>query len=141
MRLKLFSEPEIEYLKRQRLARMATVSSKGQPDVVPVGFEFDGKYFWVGSHSQGIFHRTRKYHNVRNGNKLVALTIDDLESINPWKPRGIKVYGTAEVMEHAGQFGPGRYIRITPRISWAWGIRGLKVKKGEFRLETVHDST
>ena len=136
----MFSKPEVEYLKTQRLARIATVSSKGQPDVVPVGLEFDGrKYFWVGSHSQEIFHRTRKYLNVRNGNKLVALTIDDMESITPWKPRAVKVYGTAEVMEHNGQFGPGKYLRITPRISWAWGIKGLDVKEGDFRVRTVHD--
>ncbi len=51
----MFSEPEVEYLKSQRLARIATVSSKGQPDVVPVAFEFDGKYFYVGSHSQAFF--------------------------------------------------------------------------------------
>ncbi|HEX9196809.1 MAG TPA: pyridoxamine 5'-phosphate oxidase family protein [Candidatus Bathyarchaeia archaeon] len=42
-------------MKSQRLARIATVSNKGQPDVVPVGFEFDGQYFWVGSHSRDIF--------------------------------------------------------------------------------------
>src|SRR2546421_13089392 len=89
---RVFSEAETQYLKSQRLARIATVSSKGQPDVVPVGFEFDGKYFWVGSHSQEIFHRTLKYHNVKNGNRLVALTIDDLESIDPWKPRGSSKY-------------------------------------------------
>jgi pyridoxamine 5'-phosphate oxidase family protein len=70
----MFSEAKTQYLKSQRLARIATVSRDGQPDVVPVGFEFDGKYFWVGSHSQDIFHQTLKYHNVKNGNKLVALT-------------------------------------------------------------------
>src|SRR6266853_1582544 len=105
------SEGETQYLKSQRLARIATVSTKGQPDVVPVGFEFDGKYFWVGSHNQDIFHRTLKYHNVKNGNKLVALTIDDLESIEPWKPRLIKVYGIADVLDHQGRFGPGKYLR------------------------------
>src|SRR5207253_3615910 len=88
--------------------------------VVPVEFEFDGKYFWVGSHTQEIFHRTLKYHNVKNGNKLVALTIDDLESIDPWKPRVIKVYGTAEVLDHQGRFGPGKYLRVTPKTSWSF---------------------
>ena len=135
----MFSKTEVQYLKTQHLARIGTVSGKGQPDVVPVGFEFDGTYFWIGSHSQEIFHRTRKYLNVRNGNKLVALAIDDMESITPWKPRGVKVYGTAEAMEHDGQFGPGKYLRITPGISWAWGIEGLDVKEGDFRLKTVHD--
>src|SRR5207247_4370341 len=98
----MFSKAKIQYCKSQPLARIATVSSKGQPDVVPVGFEFDGKYFWVGSHSQDIFHRTLKYHNVKNGNKLVALTIDDLQSIDLWKPRPIKAYGTADVVDHQG---------------------------------------
>jgi pyridoxamine 5'-phosphate oxidase family protein len=45
----IFSHKEVEYLKSQRLASIATasVSSKEedrsiQPDVVPVGFDFDG---------------------------------------------------------------------------------------------------
>lgn len=135
----MFSKPEVDYLKTQHLARIATVSSKGQPDVATVAFEFDDKYFWVGSHNQEFFHRTRKHLNVKGGNKLVALTIDDMESITPWKPRGVKVYGTAEVIERNGQFGPGKYLRITPRISWAWGMKGLAVKEGELRLKTVHD--
>ncbi|MGP8124442.1 MAG: PPOX class F420-dependent oxidoreductase [Nitrososphaerales archaeon] len=134
----MFSEPEMRYLKTQHLARIATVSSKGQPDVVPVGLEFDSKYLWVGSHSQEIFHRTLKYLNVKKGNRLVALTVDDMESIDPWKPRGIKIHGSADVVEHKGQFGPGKYLRITPKVSWAWGIKGLKPKPGEFRVKTLH---
>lgn len=135
----MFSEPETDYLKSQNLARIATISKKGQPDLVPVGFEFDGKYFWIGSHNQEIFHRTLKYHNVNNGNKKVALVIDDLESVDPWRPRMIKVYGEGEIMQHEGQFGPGEYIRVTPKISWSMGIKGLKVQEGSFRLKTVHN--
>ena len=51
----LFTEKEIEYIKSQRLARIATSSSVSpsdiancQPDVAPVGFDFDGEYFYVG---------------------------------------------------------------------------------------------
>ena len=135
-----YSAPEIEYLKSQRLARIATVSRDGQPDVVPVGFEFDGKYFYVGSHSQGVFFRTRKYKSVRDGSKRVGLVVDDLESVDPWKPRGIKVVGTAEVVEHNGMFGPGKYLRITPRFSWSWGISGLKTDKGKWSHKTVHSA-
>ena len=135
----MFSEPEVEYLKTQRLARIATVSPTGQPDVVPVAFEFDGKFFYVGSHSQDIFHRTRKYKNVRDGNRMVALTIDDMESIDPWRPRAVKVYGSAEITEHDGIFGPGKYLRITPKISWSWGIHGLKAKEGQWIVKTVHE--
>ncbi len=134
----MFSEPEIEYLKSQRLARIATVSSKGQPDVVPVAFEFDGKYFYVGSHSQDIFHRTLKYKNVKNGNNLVALTIDDLESIDPWRPRALKVYGTAEIVKREGRFGAGNYLRITPKTSWSFGLKGASKVEGWNRVRTVH---
>ena len=42
-----FSQKEKDYLGLQRLARIATASSRGegsiQPDVVPVGFDFDGE--------------------------------------------------------------------------------------------------
>ena len=133
-----YSAPELEYLKSQRLARIATVSKYGQPDVVPVAFEFDGKYFYVGSHSQGIFLRTRKYRSVKEGNTRVGLVVDDLESVEPWKPRGMKVVGTAEVVERDGMFGHGKYLRITPKTSWSWGITGLRVDKGEWSRKTDH---
>jgi len=118
----LFSEAETNYLKSQRLARIATASVSGTPEVSPVGFEFDGKYFWIGSHSQEIFLRTRRYRNITSGNRKVSIVIDDLASVTPWKPRGIKVSGTAEVMEHVGIFGPGKYLRVTPRVTVSWGI-------------------
>jgi hypothetical protein len=37
-----FTDEEIGYLRSQRLARIATVSPEGQPDVMPVGYQFDG---------------------------------------------------------------------------------------------------
>jgi pyridoxamine 5'-phosphate oxidase family protein len=135
----IYSEPEIRYLKSQHLARIATATRQGKPDVSPVGFEFDGMHFFIGSHSQDIFLSTRKYKNVRDGNKQVALVIDDLESIQPWKPRGMKINGTAEVEEHNGMFGPGKYLKITPSVTWSWGIEGLQQsKEGEFYVKTVH---
>ena len=137
----MFSEAEINYLKSQVLVRIATVSKSGQPDVVPVGLEFDGKFFWVGSHGQDIFLRTHKYKNVKNGNKKVSLTVDDLESVDPWKPRCIKVNGTAEVEDHQGQFGPGKYLKIVPKVSWSLGIEGVEIPAGQFFKKTVHSET
>lgn len=118
----MLSDAEVGYLKSQRLARIATVSAKGVPEVSPVGFEFDGQYFWIGSHSQDIFPRTRRYRNIAGGNTRVSIVVDDLVSVDPWRPRGIKVNGTAEVMEHNGIFGPGKYLRIRPKVSVSWGI-------------------
>jgi pyridoxamine 5'-phosphate oxidase family protein len=125
----LFSDAETAYLKTQRLARVATASSRGVPEVSPVGFEFDGKYFWIGSHSQEIFPTTRRYRNITGGNPSVSLVIDDLASVDPWRPRGIKVSGKAEMMQHKGMFGEGRYFRITPRVTVSWGIEPPKAGK------------
>jgi pyridoxamine 5'-phosphate oxidase family protein len=122
----MFSAAEIDYLKSQRLARVATASAKGVPEVSPVGFEFDGRYIWIGSHSQDIFTRTRRYRNITGGNGRVSVVIDDLLSVSPWRPRGIKVSGMAEVLEHDGIFGKGKYIRVTPRVSVSWGIEPPK---------------
>jgi hypothetical protein len=48
----IFSQKEIEYLKSQRLARIVTAASiqeerSVRPDVVPIGFDFDGEYLYV----------------------------------------------------------------------------------------------
>jgi len=122
----MLSAQEIQYLKGQRLARIATASPKGVPEVSPVGFEFDGEYFYVGSHDQSIFFKTRRYRNISAGNNKVSLVIDDLESVNPWRPRGIKVRGTAEIVERQGMFGKGSYLRVTPRVSISWGLEPVK---------------
>jgi hypothetical protein len=39
-----------------------------------------------------------------------------------WQARGTRIYGSAELVEREGRFGPGVYMRITPTISWSWGI-------------------
>jgi pyridoxamine 5'-phosphate oxidase family protein len=108
-----FTEDEVAYLKSQPLARLATVDADGQPDVVPVGFEFDGTYFYIGGRAP---ERTRKFLNVKAGQAKVALVVDDLVSTDPWTPRFLRVYGTADLTERPGQFGSGPYLRITPEI-------------------------
>jgi pyridoxamine 5'-phosphate oxidase family protein len=122
----MFTDQEIAYLKSQHLARVATVSNDGQPDVTPVGFEFDGEFFYVGGRDMT---RTRKYRNIKSGNPLVALVVDDVTSHNPWNPRGIRIYGAADLVERQGYAGPGIYLRIKPEISWSWNIESPQVHK------------
>ncbi len=57
----MFTEGERAYLKEQQLARIATTSKSSQPDEAPVGFDFDGEYFYVGSTNQ---LNTNKYKNI-----------------------------------------------------------------------------
>jgi pyridoxamine 5'-phosphate oxidase family protein len=140
-----FSEKEIEYLKSQRLARIATASvsseeeEKGsiQPDVVPVGFDFDREYFYVGG--MNILKST-KYKNILKNNK-VAIVIDDLKSVDPWDPRGIKIYGTADVVNRQGGYMEGtghsnpQYIRISPKKKWSWGVDEPIFVEGRFNVK------
>jgi pyridoxamine 5'-phosphate oxidase family protein len=133
-----FTEDEVAYLKSQPLARLATVDADGQPDVAPVGFEFDGTYFYVGGRAP---ERTRKFLNVKAGQVKVALVVDDLVSTDPWTPRFLRVYGTAELTERPGRFGSGPYMRITPEISWSWNLGGRPYGDDAFQAgpqRTVH---
>src|SRR5918998_2414350 len=128
----IFSETEIEYVKSQHLTRIATasVSSKEgeegsiQPDVVPVGFDFDGDYFYVSGMN---LLKSTKYKNVQK-NPRVALVVDDLKSVNPWEPRGIRIYGIADIVTRQDGYmqqtdhPSATYIRIKPLKKWSWGI-------------------
>ncbi len=133
---RMFTENEQAYLKSQRLARIATVGPDGQPDASPVGFEFDGAVFYVGGRDLA---RTRKYKHVQAGHDRVALIVDDLLSVSPWQPRGVRIYGTADLVERAGHLGPGVYLRITPQVSWSWGLDEPSMASGRpGPRKTVH---
>jgi pyridoxamine 5'-phosphate oxidase family protein len=119
-----FTAEEIAYLRSQPIARVATLSADGQPDVVPLAFEFDGTFFWVGGSGAAV-NDTRKFRNVRAGNQKVALVIDDLVSFDPFIARSVRIYGRADQpIERVGMVGPGIYLRITPTISWSWNMAG-----------------
>ncbi|HEU5431627.1 MAG TPA: PPOX class F420-dependent oxidoreductase [Thermomicrobiales bacterium] len=115
----MFDDLERDYVAGQRLARLATVAANGQPDADAVGFEFDGERFFIGGRR---LPESRKFKNVAAGNDLVALIFDDYASLDPWRPRGVKVHGTAEIVQRDGRFGPGEYLAITPTVSWSWGL-------------------
>jgi pyridoxamine 5'-phosphate oxidase family protein len=131
-----FSEEEKEYLHAQQLARLATVSGEGQPDVVPVGFEFDGSDFYVGGLD---LPSTRKYRNVTAGNELVALVVDDLVTMSPWTPRFVRVYGNASLVQRDDE--SAQTLKITPTVSWSWNLEGRGFPEaGNFKArKSVHD--
>jgi pyridoxamine 5'-phosphate oxidase family protein len=134
-----FTDEEVAYLRSQRLARIATVAPDGQPDVAPVGYEYDGTHLYVGGLDPV---KTRKFRNVQAGNAKVALVIDDLVSAEPWTPRFLRIYGTAELVDRQGQFGPALYMRITPTISWSWNLDGRPFTHDRevVVLRTVHQA-
>ena len=128
----MFTDKEKEYIESQHLARLATVAENGQPDASPVGFHFDGESFFIGGMNNPA---TRKYKNVAAGNTLVALVLDDIVSFDPWTTRGLRVYGTAEIVDREGGYaGSGSYLKISPTTSWSWGVEGPVFVDGKFQV-------
>lgn len=122
----MFSSDECAYLHSQPVARLATLGEESQPDVVPVTFELDevDRVIWIGGPGAS-FLETRKVHNIRAGREKVALVVDDMQSIDPFIARGIRVYGEANgPIERIGFVGPGFYLRVRPKLSWSWNLDG-----------------
>jgi pyridoxamine 5'-phosphate oxidase family protein len=116
-----FRDEEIAYLQSQPIARLATVNADGQPDVVPVAFELDGPYIWVGGVGPDVA-RTRKLRNIGAGRSKVSLVIDDLVSMEPFIARALRVYGDAEpLVERVGMVGQGS-TAASPRRCRGAGI-------------------
>jgi pyridoxamine 5'-phosphate oxidase family protein len=139
----IFTQKEIEYLKSQRLARIATAPASteqegsAQPDVVPVGFDFDGEYLYVGGMN---LLKSAKFRNISKNSK-VAIVVDDLKSIDPWNPRGIRIYGTADIVKRQGGYMENtdhpnpKYIRVNPKKKWSWGIEEPVFVQGKFNVK------
>ena len=130
--MSVFTDEEIDYLNTQILGRLATVGPDGQPHAVAVSFRYNAQLdtIDIGGHD---FAKRKKYRDVQR-NPRVALIVDDLESVNPWRPQGIEVRGEAEVLRSGGEvLGPGfapEMFRIRPRRIVSWGIMGNVVPSG-----------
>ncbi len=124
----MFTSKERDYLRGQRLGRLATASGRGRPHVVPTGFRVseDGTAIEVGGHQ--LAARRPLYLRNIEANPWVAFVVDDLASTSPWTPRGVAVRGRAEIHSHGGErLGPGfdaMLIVIKPVSITSWGIDG-----------------
>ncbi|NDJ35356.1 MAG: PPOX class F420-dependent oxidoreductase [Chloroflexi bacterium] len=132
----MFTEAELDYLNSNDLARLGTVHADSQQvDVVPVRYEFDGTYFYIGGH---YMTASRKYLNVASGSPKVALVIDDMQPGEPPAIRGIRIYGTAEVVEREGwRGGISKQFKITPATHWSWGVEGPAFTEEGFQTNKV----
>ena len=110
----VFTAAEVAYLQSQRMARLATASASGQPDVAAVTVELDEDTIVSGGFD---ITKTVRYKNLL-ANPRAVVVIDDLASIDPWSPRGVKVRGPATIEERRG----GLRIRISPEVIWSWGV-------------------
>lgn len=128
-----FTDTEIEYLRGQPLGRLATVGADGRPQVRPVGVHYDPESDAVvigGSEGSGMA-RSKKFRDAA-ARPDVALVVDDVETVDPWAPRGIEIRGRAETHLEGGvevgtrlsasfDFEPA-WILVRPRRILSWGI-------------------
>ena len=127
-----FTAAELTYLASQPLMRFATASAQGKPDVAPVVFEVDGDDIVTAGFD---ITRTVRYRNIVV-NPRATLVIDDLASIQPWSPRGIKIIGSATI-EHPS--GAPRF-RISPDVVISWGINDTTPGIPTMERRTVRDA-
>jgi pyridoxamine 5'-phosphate oxidase family protein len=120
--MSVFTDKELEYLKEQRLGRIATVGADGQPHVVPTSFRYnpDLDVIEVGGLRMS---QTKKVRDVRRTGRA-SIVIDDV--LPPWQPRMIEVRGTAEVVDAGGKaFGENfedTIVRIQPTRIISFGV-------------------
>jgi len=114
--MSVFRPAEILYLAGGRqLGRIATVGADGTPHVVPVAWIYNAvrDTIDVGGHD---LERSKKFRDVARTGRA-AIVIDDLESTDPWRPRGIEVRGRGEAIAL-----PTPLIRIHPERIVTWGL-------------------
>jgi pyridoxamine 5'-phosphate oxidase family protein len=95
--------------------------------VSAVGFSVDGETIVSGGLD---LTRTVRYRHLRR-NPRATLVVDDLASVDPWQPRGIKVRGRAVLEDDGGK----PRIRIHPETIWSWGINEGAPKHFADRIE------
>ncbi len=122
--MQTLNQQEIAYLESQRLGRLATANADGQPHATPVGYRYntDTGTIDIGGYNLAS---TRKARDIRE-NPSVSFVVDDLESIKPWRPRGITIRGSAVLLHDpetsgSGPFGSTR-IQVTPERVVSWGL-------------------
>lgn len=112
----IFTSAELEYLHgERRLGRIATVGRDGTPHVVPVGWTHNRELDTIdvgGRH----FDLTKKYRDVLRTGRA-AIVIDDVASVDSWRPRAVEVRGRAEAISE-----PQPLIRIYPERVVSWGL-------------------
>ncbi len=117
-----FTEREVEYMKEQRLGRLATVDVEGGPHVVPVGFRYNPELGTVdiGGHNIAA---SKKFRDVQKTGRA-AFVVDDV--LPPWRARGVEVRGRAEVLSEGGREVMEDFseelIRVYPERIVGWGL-------------------
>src|SRR3954454_7725465 len=118
------SAEQIEYLGSQLLGRLATAGADAKPHVAPTSFRYNPDLGTIDAGGRRVA-TTKKYRDVQ-ANGWAAIVVDDLASIDPWRPRFLEIRGRAEAVPSGGEhLGPGfgaAFIRIHPEKVNSFGL-------------------
>ena len=92
-----------EFLKKQKILRLATLDNKGNPHIIPVWYLFNSKKLYIGTNS-----KTKKAKNIKNNSK-VSFCIDT--GINSPDIFGVMGQGSAKLIREKNEVS-----KITKRI-------------------------
>jgi pyridoxamine 5'-phosphate oxidase family protein len=118
------TEAQIAYLATQLLGRLATAGADHKPHVVPVSFRYNAELGTLDLGGRRVA-QTKKYRDIQ-ANAWAAFVVDDLVSVDPWRPRFLEIRGRAEAVPTGGaNLGPGfgdAFIRIHPEQIRSFGL-------------------
>ena len=118
--MSVFRRAELDYLSGGRqLGRIATVGADGTPHVVPVGWIYNAVRDSIDIGGREL-ERSKKFRDVARSERA-AIVIDDLESTDPWRPRGIEIRGRGQAITL-----PTPLIRIHPERIVSWGLEAAR---------------
>src|SRR5947209_19037460 len=87
----------------------------GTPHVVPVSWIYNAARDTIDITGYELA-QSKKFRDIRRTGR-VAIVIDDLASVDPWRPRGVEIRGRGEALAL-----PTPLIRIHPERIVSWGL-------------------
>ncbi|GAA1661219.1 PPOX class F420-dependent oxidoreductase [Fodinicola feengrottensis] len=131
--MSVFTDEEVAYMKSQLLGRLATVGADGRPTVRPVGVIYDpeAEAIVIGGVVGSRMANSKKFRDTTL-HPEVSFLVDDIATVDPWRPRGMEIRGRAQNHLDGGEqvglrleapfpFEPA-WILIRPTRVLTWGI-------------------
>lgn len=92
----IFTENEIKYMAQERLGRLATITKKGDPHVIPVNYMYNPEFECIDIIGKEMT-KSLKYKNIV-GFPRASFVVDDVVSLMPYRTRLLHIRGAAEIV-------------------------------------------
>ena len=112
-----------EFLKSQKILRLATIGKNNNPHIVPVWYMYSSKKFYVGTNT-----RTQKIKNLKKNNRVAFLVDVGIKSPNIY---GVNGQGTANLI-----LDKNRVKKIATKIL----LRYFESMKKNSAIELLNDT-